>query len=92
MKTKARHKQRPWNYELEIDSSFWIMDGEKIIAKVMKRPDARASAHVIAAAPELLEALKELFYTVSPDGKPVEQVFDNALAKAAKVIDKAEGR
>ena len=56
--------------------------------------DSRANARLIAAAPELLEALRELVEDVEsygfahPDGGRFEPCIDRALAAIAK----AEGR
>jgi len=57
--TKTQHTPGPWQVGIE-DEGYFIANGELLpdIAKCIK---SKADAALIAAAPELLEALKALF-------------------------------
>lgn len=57
--------------------------------------EQRANAHLIAAAPELLEALKKTAFVLKESGfvSPLtEEAFDDALGSAIAAIAKAGGR
>src|SRR5688572_26003126 len=56
--------------------------------------EANANARLIAAAPELLAALKGLMKAIAPDGslKGLEKYFVEPVRVADLVIRKAEGR
>ncbi len=55
------------------------------------KPEGRANARLIAAAPELLEALKEI-RRVGDDKMAFASEWAAAVAKADAAISKAEGR
>lgn len=64
--------------------------GSVPIAKIVLGTDHEAHANMIAAAPELLEAAKELVYAAEAEYQPLRQ--GNILARASAAIAKAEGR
>lgn len=49
-----------------------------------------ANAHLIAAAPEMLEALKAMLHIFSP--KPNQGIVIDCIVKAKWAVEKAEGR
>jgi hypothetical protein len=89
------HTQGPWDYE-SFALSEEIVSNDKVIATVYSRhctfpEEMRANARLIAAAPDLLEALQELYHLIDSahDG---ERVFTTEMQKKAKAaIAKATG-
>ncbi len=92
----------PWQVETDASRLFgeerrtdWRVHGVigkpgRTIAEVggwKDRPNAEADARLIAAAPELLEACRELFEGCSPDGV----VYEASMEKAEAAIAKATG-
>lgn len=86
--TKTKHTPGPWKVQKPDSQSyahtitgngFWIAD----VAHGAIKDDDVANAHLIAAAPELLEALKKCL----PRMHPTHPEYENAVA----VIAKAEG-
>ena len=64
---------------------------------VIDNPKGQANAHLIAAAPDLLENLRSLAYglSVDPDDYPDGQLYDitmHGIKSAKNAIAKAEGR
>lgn len=105
MPTKSQgHTPGPWEAQFEIDGSFWIMSGKKIVATIEPRDKTRANATLIAAAPELLEACKDLREALfglinqlpNNDNLADMQIELDKCEKAesisSKAIAKAEGR
>ena len=92
----TKHTPGPWQAQDYwiigcVEDSWDIMAGAdtacpKRVAKVFT---SEADARLIAAAPELLEALKNL-YTATPDNEGGE--LGRACMKARAAIAKAEGR
>ena len=90
MKNTHTHTSGPW-YAVKLDASpdhAWAIDSELVeVARLSEWPDhqaeAEANARLIAAAPEMLEALRNLTHPMASDDD-----LQNALA----VIAKAEGR
>jgi len=84
------HTSGPW-YAVKLDASpdhAWAIDSELVeIARLSEWPDhqaeSEANARLIASAPELLEALRNLTHPMASD-----EDLQHALA----VIAKAEGR
>ena len=68
--------------------SGWREDGEVDICHVGNGPRSLANARLIAAAPELLEALKEIIAAADGDGW---NQLDASFATARAAIAKAEG-
>ena len=65
-----------------------INSGNHTIATVYHRTDAR----LIAAAPELLEALRDVLHLAHPDKAKSTEDFAARLTTARAAIAKAEGR
>lgn len=87
----------PWNYNDNISGAITDSNGDKVVCAhpvlYVNSKEMKANAHLIAAAPELLEALQKLlkyhddFYGIEPDEDPEHPL---AIAKAA--IAKALGQ
>lgn len=87
-----KHSPAPWSIDELVQCS--IHSGDKFIALIndsssFSRGEHKANAHLIAAAPELLEALIKLTNYVSDDS-PLRNTDEFDLAKAA--ITKALGQ
>ena len=93
----SQHTPGPWEVEnltkLAEQSWFNIMDDRGfVVAEAIKD---RATACLIAAAPDMLAALKELLKAADFIGSGVvdwAKWIDDARALANAAIDKAEGR
>lgn len=59
--TKGKWETRPTQSDLDI--AYDIENETEPICAVYRKPEAQANAKLIAAAPELLEALTEIFKT-----------------------------
>lgn len=87
---KTKHTSGPW-YAVKLEANpdhAWAIDGELVeIARLSEWPDhmeeAEANARLIAAAPEMLDALRRLTHPMASD---------EDLSHALAVIAKAEGR
>jgi hypothetical protein len=88
-KGKYMHTPGPW-----FVGTGWIGAGEiregRVIARVDNYPygDSEANIRLLAAAPELLEALRSAIKVLRWAGGNEERVYDAAVAAIAK----AEGR
>ncbi len=81
------HTKGPWNYK-----SGYIMQGDTYIAEILVGPDcepvetALANSRIIAASPDLLEALKAMCEEWRRhgccDSRDVEYRAERAIAKA----------
>lgn len=89
---RKQYTQGPWNVEAA-QRGFIVtaLNGQYDIAVVRNigEQDNKANAHLIAAAPELLEALKELATEEWRDDD--DPILDRARCKARAAIAKAEG-
>lgn len=54
--------------------------------------EVKANAHLIAAAPDMYEALKELLEVARPLSPGLSTVTEHDLAIATKALSKAEGK
>jgi len=88
----SKHTPGPWEIKAHSDLCYRNISGPEhlALAQVVWRveeedrsPDCEANAHLIAAAPELLEALEKV-YTDMNDDMPVglRKVCYEAIAKA----------
>ena len=90
METKSKHTPGPWRVDPESEEAYDIMAGERrIVAQVLTQRDdatvATVNARLIAAAPELLEALEAA-------EKELQELDDSdALFMARAAIAKAKG-
>lgn len=85
---KAVHRGKHWNNpSVENYEIWWSEDGELVVDQVYEEADA----HLIAAAPELLEALKNLYAMVLGECPSLlrDDHHDDMIRSA---IAKAEGR
>lgn len=108
----GQHTPGPWETSTLIskdagrEDAQWIIclpDGGDMLADLTGCPDAEANANLMAAAPELLAALKDVLAEVAAldwvferiimqDGDDPCTSLDIALAAAKESIAKAEGR
>lgn len=91
MNTPQEHTPRPWRYDPLVYVIFGGPDRKKIASIGNKRlPTADANGRLIAAAPELLTALKSIrtmeMVRMMPDDAPfkeaLNEIIDRAVAKA----------
>jgi hypothetical protein len=78
----------PWDMILPEDQrgeKLAVTNGKEVVCQATE-----ANARLIAAAPELLEALKNLTNTITENGSTVARL--DATAFALNVIAKAEGK
>lgn len=88
MHTTAEHTPGPWEaIGAEVYAPAPATVRPLIARCIYGPPDERANAHLIAAAPDLLEALRYIV-AWNPDGWD----GDRARAQALAAIAKAEGR
>lgn len=92
----SKHTPGPWKVEPEDDRFVVGADNQSIYGALARRFDdeAMANAHLIAAAPELLEACKVLLahaeWIGTPRGYRLKD-FDDVFKPAYAAIAKAEG-
>jgi len=106
MSTQTKHTPGPWYVGDSIRSSDTVgicaewedgaESGETTIAEVLPGPDgvAQADARLIAAAPELLEGMKELLecFREACANPETNMAAARTIAVAEQRIAKAEGR
>lgn len=89
-KERVSRSKGPWHYQEISDEYTHIVRGptNEFITQLLqdRSGKAEANARLIAAAPELLEALKAIESCLSPDDN------DYAAQKVRAAIAKAEGR
>jgi hypothetical protein len=89
------HTPGPWGFRLDNDVAIITSDSWWDFAEVQVNPDnaqGEANARLIAAAPELLAALEELYHLID-DAHDGDRVFTLELAQKAKAaIAKARGQ
>jgi hypothetical protein len=85
--TKASHTPGPWHYD-----SVWnlITHGQNEIAAI--HSGNKANCHLIASAPELLQALQSLLNCPDLNLDDMDHLTLSAIDQANKAISKAEGR
>jgi hypothetical protein len=93
----TKHTPGPWTLDVQRDGAeggTWInIEADAILGLVAEAIGCRADAHLIAAAPDLLEALRyfgEKCQANTDDGE--ETGWNAALRTARAAIAKAEGR
>lgn len=94
--TKTKHTPGHWKIELHDDIFIRSKDGVFICNIPFSYSKAAANAALIAAAPEILELLKELCQLVKESARIYDNPFDGddkifeAIKKSQLVINKAE--
>lgn len=92
------HTPEPWTARKHTDTAGWTVSAGSSVASVRPRPEAEANAHLIAAAPELLAALKRVVAGFWADTQERErETFrhnypDHGVVQAEAAIAKAEPR
>lgn len=102
---RARHTPGPWavSEAATIDGNFMVVGGSGasfgLLAEVILDEEAEANARLIAAAPELLEALKDVrawimdpFTEEDAASETLHPAFRKALKRVSAAIAKAEGQ
>ena len=83
--SKSKHTPGPWNWE---DSGLWSR--WDFVYTTKEIPEFEANARLIAAAPDLLEALKAI-YNAAPCEKPANAELWEAMQLTRAAIALAEG-
>ena len=86
----SKHTPGPWSAEPTPQSSYW--DWKVNVSRFyigIDTPHSEADARLIAAAPELLAALRSMVAAV--DRQPRESALDGLADSAREVIAKATG-
>lgn len=97
---EAKHTPGPWRvHHDEDDEECWVeLDdnepGHAIVAVVEEQDESVANAHLIAAAPDLLEALKaaKQFLSIDISRGPASNGWVNTVDMVNAAIAKAEGQ
>jgi hypothetical protein len=100
MDNQAKHTPGPWkvDYKLPTSQSPCRILGDGEVARVTYRGKLagdswEANAHLITAAPELLEACRYAVENLRPKGTVTKDFSGhNAMATLSKAIAKAEGQ
>ena len=94
----SKHTPGPWGIERHYDPGYKFISAKKhtALAQVVwcmededRSPECEANAHLIAAAPELLEALEALVLDESKEYIPT-RLWDAARAAIAKAKGQTE--
>jgi len=91
----SKHTAGPWSCSVEVGA--WVVSDSigNPLAEFWRRGDTKmeeADAHLIASAPELLDALKNLLEMPNSDGTKEMDIKRLAIEiSAAMAIGKAEG-
>ncbi len=95
----AKHTPGPWKFSAEsIDPEWSVVTtaGGSVIANVNDRHDQLANARLIAAAPDMLEALSKLMDLNDNSGPFGGEILEDRITRAwdaaRAAIAKAEGR
>lgn len=104
------HTPGPWSAQIFSDNTFRVVDKRALsfsnsrvcdvqswsdASRGPSRNQARANAHLIAAAPDLLEALEAFDATIEyqySGSREAMSALQDAAFKAKAAIDKARGR
>jgi len=88
---KFKGTPAPWNVEklekLTASGSYFLESSQGCVGTVWASSEQESNAHLIAAAPELLEALQEAVYWF--DSNILDGVQQQTLDKAKQAINKA---
>lgn len=93
------HTPGPWltYYSAMFPPSMWVgirgMNVARVLTGNRTKAEAEANAHLIAAAPELLDALLTLSrWCWDPTALPFDMKVGDIRAKVLAALEKAEGR
>ena len=89
--TKAQHTPGPWMYHKQLNGSltFFGENGNRAILSAARLINQEANARLIAAAPELLDALKGMLEVFGDEfGMGNSSVCDDARAAITKATVK----
>lgn len=101
--TKSKHTPGPWEREaqaIRIQTMGWPIndprDGSRLAVVLgEKSEELRANARLIAAAPDLLAALRKLIDVTPVEydyaGEPMDREFGAALTEAEAILARIEG-
>lgn len=89
----SKHTSGPWEYKPSAKTTLPRLVGEGRILAIFKNEPNPANAHLIAAAPDMYEALKNMYHAFQ-DG--YDCTFDakmsDAIQDAYVAFTKAEGK
>jgi len=90
MSSEAKHTPGPWNIR---DARGLLMGQSESAGSPLRDPEVEANARLIAAAPDLLAALKTCLHYLPAQSRSVYKAAHVAAhEKALAAIAKAEGR
>jgi len=87
--SNTKHTPGPWHYDphyltVQVDSTWMDDDNDKPVKCIIARVNEDANARLIAAAPELLEALQDMVSDHECLSKPTIDFARRAIAKATQ--------
>jgi len=100
MKNTQKHTQGPWGRNIAPAWKYPVIFAgrnthvAKIITDELPESEQEANAHLIAAAPDLLQALEDAAFLMRMAAKiagPMQDSFKRSAEDAAKALAKAEG-
>ena len=93
MNANAKHTPGPWRAEKDETAEVWDIKcnlGTVAMTDDLSPKTNEANARLIASAPELLEALKNLV-SMGWNDSPLCKVYEKEIQAAEKAISQAEG-
>jgi hypothetical protein len=93
MNTNTKHTPGPWRAEKDETAEVWDIKcnlGTVAMTDDLSPKTNEANARLIASAPELLEALKNLV-SMGWNDSPLCKVYEKEIQAAEKAISQAEG-
>ncbi len=93
--SEQRHTPGPWHVNIWTTGRRTIEAGKLVICEVHPTHNAggiAANARLIAAAPEMLAACRDVEHALIERSRSQPGVWDGALATLQTAISKAEGR
>ena len=95
MSENPKHTPGPWTIEpRKCGSGYWVQAGDVSICEIWHDDKAEADAHLIAAAPEMFDALCKVMGAFADTEKPTASglsMFRAAYKAADAAIKKARG-
>ena len=88
----SKHNSGPWKITHTALNSYRVSDSTGWgVAIVLKDVNDKANAHLIAAAPQMLEALEAAYEHICPDGDPLDAREFEVCGKIEAAIAAAKG-